>query len=86
MSDFNQAVTSAQLRGARLVALFNDPDVVYKASEEEMLKLKPLLAAIDRSLVKIITSRTGPRGRRVDDLLEFFNSQISDLALTRDQD
>ncbi|VTT58906.1 unnamed protein product [Fusarium fujikuroi] len=38
MSDFNQAVTSAQLRGARLVALFNDPDVVYKASEEEMLK------------------------------------------------
>ncbi|KAF5661558.1 hypothetical protein FCIRC_11798 [Fusarium circinatum] len=91
ISDFNQAVASAQLRGQRLVALLNDPDVVYKASEDELFKVRAnvnritksaqsVTGTIDRSLVEIITSRTGPRGRRVDELLEFFSSQINDIA------
>jgi hypothetical protein len=90
-SDFNQAVASAQLRGSRLVALLNDPNVVYKASEEELFKVRAnvnritksaqsVTGAIDRSLVEIITSRTGPRGRHVDGLLEYFKAEIDDIA------
>jgi hypothetical protein len=91
ISDSNQAVASAQLRGARLVALLEDPDVVYKASEEELFTVRAnvnritkssesVTGAIDRSLVEIITWRTGPQGRRIDELLDFFNSHISDIA------
>ncbi|KAF5534698.1 regulator-Ty1 transposition [Fusarium mexicanum] len=77
--DFNQAVASAKLRGQRLVALLNDPDVVYKASEEELFKVRTnvnritksaqsVTGAIDRSLVEIITSRITSRGRHRTEL------------------
>ncbi|RKL04672.1 hypothetical protein BFJ68_g3049 [Fusarium oxysporum] len=69
ISDFNQVVASAQLRGQRLVALLNDPKIVYKASEDELFKVhananritksaQSVTGAIDRSLVEIITART----------------------------
>lgn len=72
ISDFNQAVASAQLRGARLVALLNDPSIVYKASEQDICKARAnvdritnlaqsVTGAIDRLLIDIIVSRTGHR-------------------------
>ncbi|KAG5803458.1 hypothetical protein H9Q74_011535 [Fusarium xylarioides] len=66
IGDFNQAVASAQLCGARFVALLNDPDVVYKASEEE--------------LFKIITLCTVPRECHVDGLLEQLKAKIDEIA------
>ncbi|KAF5722459.1 hypothetical protein FMUND_2971 [Fusarium mundagurra] len=91
ISDFNQAVASAQLRGQRLVALLNDPGVVYKASEEELFKVRAnvnritksaqsVTSAIDRSLVEIITSRVVPRGPHVDGLLDHFKAEIDGIA------
>ncbi|KAF5232912.1 hypothetical protein FANTH_12759 [Fusarium anthophilum] len=91
ISDFNQAVGSAQLRGQRLVALLNDPHVVYKASEEELFKVRTnvnritksaqsVTGAIDRSLVEIITSRITSRGRHVDGLLEHFKAKLDEIA------
>ncbi|PNP79441.1 hypothetical protein FNYG_07276 [Fusarium nygamai] len=81
ISDFNQAVTSAQLRGQRLKALLDDPSVVYKASEEDICKVganveritklaQSVTGAIDRSLIDIIISRTRHRGPHVEALLK----------------
>ncbi|KAF5591993.1 uncharacterized protein FSUBG_10297 [Fusarium subglutinans] len=92
ISDFNQAVEFAQLSEARLVALLNFPFAIYQASEEELFKIRAsviritksiqnVTGASDRSLVEIITSRTGLRGRHVDRLLKHFRAAIDDIVL-----
>ncbi|KAF4487806.1 hypothetical protein FAGAP_11342 [Fusarium agapanthi] len=92
ISDFNQAVEFAQLSEARLVALLNNPFAIYQASKEELFKIRAsvirirksiqnVTGASDRSLVGIITSRTGLRGRHVDGLLKHFRAEIDDIVL-----